>query len=234
MVCCSGQAGKGKIVRQISYNLGRLTAYAILGAFAGTLGSGLDDLSLILGLQKLSTLVFGLLLIFWGLKSLFHPSSGSGSTKGRLSGIALPFVSKIYTSLLKSTGGSSSWIFRSFLVGAMSGLLPCGWLYAFVAVAAMSGGALQGALVMSAFWVGGVPALVGVAGLSSILGNSLQKLIPKASGAIMIIAGLIALVSRNPFVPFNGHHHGHMHSLHIMDESGSDVLEKRPHHLHEY
>ncbi|MCK5273215.1 MAG: sulfite exporter TauE/SafE family protein, partial [Alphaproteobacteria bacterium] len=49
---------------------------------------------------------------------------------------------------------------RGYALGMMLGFLPCGLLYAALAVAAGSGGAAGGAAAMAAFVAGSVPGLV--------------------------------------------------------------------------
>ena len=53
---------------------------------------------------------------------------------------------------------------RSLGIGLLTAFLPCGWLYLFAAYAAGTGSPARGAMVMAAFWLGGVPALL-LAGL---------------------------------------------------------------------
>jgi hypothetical protein len=53
-----------------------------------------------------------------------------------------------------------------FLGGVVNGLLPCGLVYAYLALAAGAGGSLRGALAMALFGLGTMPllALVGCGG----------------------------------------------------------------------
>ncbi|MDX2194172.1 MAG: sulfite exporter TauE/SafE family protein, partial [Gemmatimonadales bacterium] len=78
---------------------------------------------------------------------------------------------------------------RGALLGLATGLLPCGWLYAFVLTAAGTGAALDGALVMALFWLGGLPALV-AAGAG--LGAGLRRL---GAHAPILGAALVAVVA---------------------------------------
>ncbi len=94
---------------------------------------------------------------------------------------------------------------RAFALGALWGWLPCGLVYAELTVAAVAGGALQGAAVMSAFGLGTVLGF-------SALGMLLQALRPRRlprqlGGALLLLLGLwIAL-------PLGGHS---MHAVHAV------------------
>jgi uncharacterized protein len=75
-------------------------------------------------------------------------------------------------------------------------LLPCGWLYAFAVTAAGTGSPLRGALVMTAFWAGNAPLLLGLGvALSSALGR-VRRHVPVLSAAAILAIGLFTLTER--------------------------------------
>jgi len=75
----------------------------------------------------------------------------------------------------------------SWFLGILTGLLPCGWLYLFIATAAVSASATNGMVVMSLFWLGTLPYLV----LSPVL---LHKGLQKASPQLRLWIGLFLIV----------------------------------------
>ena len=90
---------------------------------------------------------------------------------------------------------------RAALLGLSSALLPCGWLYAFVVLAAGTGSAGRGALLLAAFWSGTLPALLG-------LGLGVQRLtqrwraqLPRLSAVLLLGLGAYTLVHRWPVAP---------------------------------
>jgi sulfite exporter TauE/SafE len=87
---------------------------------------------------------------------------------------------------------------RAAALGASSGLLPCGWLYAFVVVAAGSGAASTGAGVMFAFWLGSLPALLGLALGTRWLSRRLSRVVPRLGAALLVVVGLGTLALRLP------------------------------------
>jgi len=85
---------------------------------------------------------------------------------------------------------------KAAILGMLTGLLPCGWLWAFVITAGGTASPLTGAVVMFAFWLGTVPAMVGVLGL---LGPALARLrarMPMVTAAMLIVLGLGSLALR--------------------------------------
>jgi sulfite exporter TauE/SafE len=75
-------------------------------------------------------------------------------------------------------------------------LLPCGWLYAFAAIAAASASAWVGALVMGAFWLGTVPAVVLASNGARLAFARLGRVAPVAAGVAMIAVGVHAALVR--------------------------------------
>ncbi|MDH5580221.1 MAG: sulfite exporter TauE/SafE family protein, partial [Betaproteobacteria bacterium] len=77
---------------------------------------------------------------------------------------------------------------RFAALGALWGFLPCGLVYSALAVAATSGSAAGGALIMLAFGLGTLPAMVA----ATLLGTALLR---RLSGAkTRTVAGLLMLL----------------------------------------
>jgi sulfite exporter TauE/SafE len=140
----------------IPYHLGRATTYVALGAMAGAVGQtvrsipGLDWIAA--GWLFLAAVMFLVYALFGS--SLFRTAATKEGPWGRVVGrLARPMF-------VRPTG------MRGYVLGMMLGFLPCGLLYAALAVAAGSGGPAAGAAAMGAFALGTVPGLVltGLAG----------------------------------------------------------------------
>jgi hypothetical protein len=85
---------------------------------------------------------------------------------------------------------------RGLLVGLLTTLLPCGWLYTFVVVAGSTGTALAGATVMIAFWIGTVPMLLAIgAGTTRLLGPLARRL-PVVSASVVLVLGLLTIAGK--------------------------------------
>jgi sulfite exporter TauE/SafE len=85
---------------------------------------------------------------------------------------------------------------RALVIGLLTTLLPCGWLYAFVVTAAGSGGPLNGAAVMATFWVGTLPVLLSLGIGARQLAGALGDRLPLATAAALVIVGAVTLSGR--------------------------------------
>lgn len=185
---CSRGAAAGA---QTLYHLGRLTTLALLGALCGLLGAGVTDLGQWIGVQRIAAIGTGLVLAAWGGLLLwrgegFHLELPGGI--GQRVGAALRAVSQLPTAR------------RALLIGALTPLLPCGWLYLFLIPAAGSGSPWGGALVMLTFGLGNVPALLGVAlALRGVLGQARGRL-RQATALLLIGTGALLVIHRGNVV----------------------------------
>jgi uncharacterized protein len=83
------------------------------------------------------------------------------------------------------------------VLGLALGLLPCGFLYAALAVAAASGGGGFGALAMLAFGAGTIPALIAV----GLAGRGLHRVIAAVAPALMLFnAALLTAMAVGSFL----------------------------------
>jgi sulfite exporter TauE/SafE len=172
------------------YHGGRFLTYAGLGAVSGGLGAAVDFGGAAVGLPRLAAGVAGATMIVGGALALARARGV------HLGCVRLPHpVQRAFASGLRATGSLPDGT-RSFAVGLITGALPCGWLYAFVLTAAGTGGALPGALLMAAFWLGTVPALlavgIGVQGLAA----PLRRHLPTLTASALLVIGAVTLVSR--------------------------------------
>ncbi len=181
-----------------AWHLGRLITYASLGAMAG--GAGL----LIPGPGWVAPLISAIGIVWFSLA---------------LAGIApeprftIPGISRLATRLASKDG----WAGR-VLFGMATSLLPCGLVYAALAIPMASGSALVGALSMLAFGLGTTPALL-------VVTRSARRLVVRdlrlrrALAAAVLVAGLTAIGLRYGLTP----EHAGAHSAHGSAPPGDDV-----------
>ncbi len=200
----AGAGGRGASLTVLLYQLGRLVTYLLLGLFLGFFSQAADSAISGLGFSNLIPKIVSAVLIVSGVGLLF-----GGKLPVRLGGwkrelgrfLALPFRSVISRSVGDSQvtdshrlGGE---LFRRgglrFLLGATSTLLPCGWLYTFLALAAGSGSPWQGVVVMSVFWLGTLPALIGISLVSGLGSSTLGRFAPVLSPLLLIFGGAYSL-----------------------------------------
>jgi sulfite exporter TauE/SafE len=175
------RAGAAGYATLLTAHLGRVGGYALAGGFVGFLGSSLAGAAL--GTQGLIALrgAAAVLVLLLGMQLLLGQPLLSGLERQG---------AKLWRPLAPLV---RSWLpprtpLHALAVGALWGFLPCGLVYAELAVAAASGSALGGALVMASFGLGTVLALSVVSTLLHSLG--LGRLPRQASGALLLVFGL--------------------------------------------
>lgn len=179
-----------RVAAHAAYNGGRLVTYVVLGAAAGALGHTLDVAGGAVGLSHVAAVVTGLVLMLGALASLSPAAGllrlGTGPARG--------WSARITPLFLRFRAQPA--VVRALLLGLSTTLLPCGWLYAFVALAAASGGAPSGALLMSAFWLGSLPVMVGLGVSLHGVARRFARTLPRLRPVLLFAAGAFTLVSR--------------------------------------
>lgn len=173
-----------------AYNAGRLVSYVLLGALAGALGARLNAAGELAGVSRAAAITSGSLMVAWGLAQI------AGTWGLRVPNLGAP------PALQRAFGGALQRLrerppaVRAAATGLLTTLLPCGWLYAFVATAAGSGSAITGMMVMAAFWAGTLPALVAVGMGVQRLAGPLSRRLPAISAAVLVALGLLSISGR--------------------------------------
>lgn len=193
-----GGAGRG-VSGSLAYNTGRLVAYAALGALAGFLAGRFDAVAEgLLGVQRAATAVLVAALVLMALREL-----GVGKRSAGLVGIDDPAASRRAGPVARLRAAVARLLRRpgpgaALAVGLLSAVLPCGWLWAFVAVAGTTADPLSGAGVMGAFWLGTLPALVAVGGVARLAGDRLRRHARPLMALALLLAAGVAVAGKLP------------------------------------
>lgn len=192
---CAGDAareGRRKALTvHAAYNLGRLAAYAGLGAAAGMLGSALDLTGAwLLGVQRVAAVASGVLIATWGAVTLLEALGVRVPRPG------LPLRARRAVARTFQRIADSPPVGRGALIGVLSGCLPCAWLYAFVVTAAGTGSAAAGAVLMGVFWLGTLPMMLGLGLGLRALAVPFRRHVPVACAVAMIAVGSLAIAGR--------------------------------------
>lgn len=174
----------------VAWQAGRLAGYLALGALAGLLGAGLEQAGGWLGVHRAAAVAAGSVMIAWGLWTLLGLRRGVAAPPT----IALP----LHRAIGRITRALSAWspALRATVLGLATALLPCGFLWAFVATAAATGDAARGALVMLVFWAGTAPALAGLAAVARRALGPLERRLPLVTAAVLVVIGLLTVAGR--------------------------------------
>jgi uncharacterized protein len=187
------------------YHSGRLLAYLTLGALAGMLGAVINGAGALLQMQRTAAIATAALLIVWGVSQLLIV------LRTQRLGTAAPWAARMGALLDRTAAWDPR--ARAFSIGMLTGLLPCGWLWAFLATALGTGAPLPAALVMTVFWVGTVPMLVAVTAGARRFGPLARVRWPLASASLVLLLGVGQLVTHllMPPMPAAAAHLRHSH-----------------------
>jgi hypothetical protein len=171
----------------LAYNGGRLVSYLILGAIAGAVGAGIQQVGLGVGVSRAAASLAGILMITWGVVQLLVVRGVKVPAPTPLAGAQQWMASR-----LRDVRGLAPTV-RALTVGLLTTLLPCGWLYAFVITAAGTGTVADAMLLMTAFWIGTLPMMLAIGvGIRSLAGP-LRDRLPVFSALVLVAIGLYSL-----------------------------------------
>lgn len=178
LACVSLERDRGQRARRArAWQGGRLLAYAALGALLGTFGRGVGHAF---------TSAAGAMLPWIMVCGLVLMAFEAGKRVPRLPGLAR--ISRV----LFQAGENISPLAGATFRGAATAFLPCGLLYGAFVMAVGAGTTLGGAVTMTAFAAGGMPALALVQAQSRRLADHpraqrvARRLIPLLAAALIV------------------------------------------------
>lgn len=183
---------KSPVVPTLAYSGGRLVTYSIVGLIFGSLGMALNEGTSFSSWQQSATYVAGGLMIMVGVIALL-----------RYYGVRIR-LPKMFSPMQHVLKSGFSWaktlptVQRAFAIGALTSLMPCGWLYTFAITAAGTGSPFWGLVVMAVFWGGTVPIMTALMLGFNRIGTSIQKRLPVVMASLVIVIGMFTLAYRAP------------------------------------
>ncbi|WCL48949.1 sulfite exporter TauE/SafE family protein [Leptospira sp. GIMC2001] len=191
------------IISNLIYNIGRSISYSTIGFLLGMVGFGSNkyfyaDLGLYLGSSLV--LILGIGYIFPFFPKFFNQGSPA-------------FITKWVSGFLKRINNVK---ILSFLIGIVSGLLPCGLLYPAYSLSLLTSHPVSGALVMFAFSLGTYPMIIGL-GLSGqkVLQMFQNRQYKVFLGILLVIIAISTIFNRINLKPEEGE------ECHTETDSGS-------------
>ena len=177
---------RSAIWRQVLWSAGRTFTYMFLGIAAASVGARvIASGSYTVVAQAAFAILAGLLLISQGMYTagwLRWPVRRKTTLPCLSTSVLAPFV----------RGGSSTGV---FVAGVLTGFLPCGLVYSFLALAASSGHAGYGLCIMLCFGLGTIPVMIVTGtGFSMATVNARRQLLKLA--AVCVVATGIMTVGR--------------------------------------
>lgn len=166
--------------RHFFYGMSRLSTYLFLGGISGWLGSMAPWVGRSPILSALPLLVAGVGMIAMGLETW-----GVWQLK-------IPVINKWLLGLEKKSTSENTWK-KPVALGILTGLLPCGLHWAFQAKAFATGSITGGLLILTAFGVGTLPAMLGLGWVIHLMGNRVRKNLQIVAAIVVIGMGIMAL-----------------------------------------
>ena len=171
-----------KVISSLLYNFGRTITYGVLGAIFGLLGKGFK----ISGFQQWVSIAVGILMIL----SVVFPMLFK--QKQYFDRIMYGFVGKMISAFRKLFQKSS---YPSlFFIGLLNGLLPCGPVYAAIALAIVGGGVVSGSIYMILFGIGTIPIMLSLNLIGHTISIGMRNKIRKIVPVFIVIIGLLFIL----------------------------------------
>ena len=207
-VSANVQALRTQVPKAIAYNVGRVVTYAVLGVIVALLGKGAVDSIPALGPPV--RLASGILIILVGLQVAFNwrilaPLESAGA--------------KIWQRIAPAAKGlvPVETLPQALGLGLIWGWLPCGLVYSVLLLAATTTDATAGGLVMVAFGIGTMPAMIATGVSASKIAQFMSS---KRLGAGLLIVILGVATIGHPIMKLtqSGDSMGHGSHGHTMQD----------------
>jgi uncharacterized protein len=178
--------------RQLVFSVGRICTYGFAGALAAFAGLWLSQWSwLAVGVQGTLAIVGGVALVLLGLTTAgMLPRMGLGWLAPQSCSAAIWLKTLLTSPKLPS----------AFLAGIFTGFIPCGLVYAFLAMAAGTGDVVHGWLVMVTFGAGTVPLLVITGCGGTVLSITGRARVLQIAAWCVVITGVISIARGASFI----------------------------------
>ena len=203
-----GETGEGSNPRATSailFNFGRIVSYACLGLVSAWLLAGAGKMLNVPQWSMILRLLTALMIFLIGLQFLFNWRTLAFIERGG----AKIWRHVVPLAIAASTlpGGIGR-----LLLGLCWGLLPCGLVYSVILTASAAGSPVTGALVMLAFGVGTIPAMLGMSLAAPALAAMLNdRWTRRLMGAALIFLAVLSVTLMVVKMQGAG---VHMHGMH--------------------
>ncbi len=170
-----------------AFHAGRLFTYGLLGALAGALASLSGIQQAFAGLRTGATIAGGIIMLILGLGLL-------GLMPARFFSMPAWGSSNVFARQYSSRLLTSYTAVSKFVLGFLSGFLPCMLSFAMIVKAAATGHIVTGFFTMLLFGLGTVPVLYGVGISASALSVKVRLAGERIAGCMVIVMGAILIL----------------------------------------
>lgn len=186
--CGEGDGWRGQVAPNLTYQVAKIASYTLVGLVLGAIGSAFNVDAVrpwVMAAAGLFMIILGLGMTGyapWALRLTPRPPKAFVSALSRLRRKAASDTEE---------GAGTLAVPAAF--GLMTGLMPCAPLQAAQLVAASSGSAVAGALVMLSFGVGTAPLMLAFGTASGSVPRAWKARLQVALAVVVIVGGLIFL-----------------------------------------
>ncbi len=208
---------RARLLHHLAYNLGRITSYVIAGGLAGLVGAQAHRFASA-GMLPIGSLIAGIFMIALGLylAGWWRALAGLETIGGYLWRWIRPF---------------GRWFLpvrnplHAYGLGLIWGWLPCGLVYAALALAVISAAPQLGAWSMLGFGIGTLPMLL-VIGRSSefVLGAVRSPKTRQIAGGLVILFGVYTIATAAMGHGQHRHHHASLVNMEMQAPSGRPLV----------
>ena len=177
----------------IAYHGGRGITYVGLGAIAGWAGEYLTQTATLLGLRQAASIAMAGALL---LAALWMVWPNQKLIRLRTSPRSADFLN-LRTRILRLRQRNNTTSF-AFALGLASALLPCGWLWSYVTLAATRESVTAAMLTTFAFWLGTLPILTVFAGAAKRIRLHLGNWASRIGALTLVALACWTLIERWP------------------------------------
>lgn len=198
----------------LTYHLGRLISYALLGLIASVVGVAIFQSIMS---NSAPRIVLGAVLVLIGLAMLGLPLFNQLEKFGmRFWQSLAPLRKKVFP--IDSFG-------KALFAGLLWGFLPCGLVYGALMMAIAGNNIATGAALMFVFGLGTMPMLIATQKTVGMLQSSIKHFrLRQINGVIMMLSGLAVI-----FIPMMMHHN-HSHGSHNQGSHSHSMNETSMNH----
>jgi len=198
----------------LTYHLGRLISYSLLGLIASLVGVAIFQSIMS---NSAPRIVLGAVLVLIGLAMLGLPLFNQLEKFGmRFWQSLAPIRKKVFP--IDSFG-------KALVAGLLWGFLPCGLVYGALMMAIAGNNIATGAALMFVFGLGTMPMLIATQKTVGMLQSSIKNFrLRQINGVIMMLSGLAVI-----FIPMMMHHN-HNHGSHSQSSHSHAMNETSTHH----
>lgn len=165
----------------LSYNLGRVSTYSLLGLIFGFFGRQIY----VAGLQSWFSVLLGILVLLTGFFYFVRKKALEPAFAQKLHLAIQVFMSRFL---------HSKHIPGFFMLGALNGLLPCGMVYLAIAGALNTNQVWDGTLFMAMYGLGTLPAMIAITSFGYFIDLRLRNRIKRAMPLMMGIMGVMLII----------------------------------------